>query len=413
MDLKSALPILGAALVVVVVAAVAIVKNVDFDKESIPAEEESYSFDVTFADASSVLPDYKGITYGPNNLFDGDKTTAWVEGADGCGTSEWVTVACEGNKTIKALLIRNGYQKSEEVYNNNCRVKDAVAVFEDGSRENFRLEDNYGKEQHVVFSKPHPGDGVKIMIKSVYPGVDYDDTCISEIEFSDYTGDLSGTIEVKGEADAGSDPEEDLWGHFAKVDQIGKNIDKISSEVQVKAVDKELYGDRWQGQCGLSGIFWDGSLYVQWGTELSYSIDDYDGICYGMGGTAGELFGLESDMDVGDFISIIEGFVGDESTYYFNYRKLNSEDRRNCWQAYRNADREPVKSMFKLGGGYNIEVYCDGLENVIERYDITEDLANVPENSVDTYFGGCDDSCYVITPGTKIVVWAIPYGTGY
>lgn len=76
------------------------------------------------AAASSVLASKNG-QYKPENAFDGDYTTAWVEGAEGNGIGEWVQVNVgRGNEfgTISELIIEiaNGYQKTDKTYEENC-----------------------------------------------------------------------------------------------------------------------------------------------------------------------------------------------------------------------------------------------------------------------------------------------------
>ncbi len=60
--------------------------------------------------------------YGAHNLFDGDPSTAWVEGVDGEGISESVTLAI-GKEPGDYIYITNGYQKSRSLFDRNNRVK--------------------------------------------------------------------------------------------------------------------------------------------------------------------------------------------------------------------------------------------------------------------------------------------------
>lgn len=165
-------------------------------------EEESVSSDITdedagisskgstaksraviplYADASSQHEDMGDISYYPENAIDNDLATAWVEGVDGEGQGEWLSVTFDNEEPIEALRIRNGYQKSEEAYNTNNRVKTALVEFEDGSVERFTLKDMNNTEQVVVFSEAKRGNAITIIIQSAYLSHDDNDTCITEI----------------------------------------------------------------------------------------------------------------------------------------------------------------------------------------------------------------------------------------
>lgn len=176
--------------------------------------------------------------YGVHNLFDGDSATAWVEGADGPGRGEWVMFSV-GQELPAVIMIRNGYQKSADLFKNNARIKNATISlhagfhiegqsteivdlfrlknllhgsaisFEDREGESlFYLEpfcedncrrvgealkefkDLYGQEVGAVGEARGSEDGgelyfsyfVKIEITEIYPGTQWDDLCISEVD---------------------------------------------------------------------------------------------------------------------------------------------------------------------------------------------------------------------------------------
>jgi len=60
--------------------------------------------------------------YGGHNLFDKSKYTAWVEGVEGPGTGEYVYLAI-GKEFPEQMAIFNGYQKNDDVFIKNNRVK--------------------------------------------------------------------------------------------------------------------------------------------------------------------------------------------------------------------------------------------------------------------------------------------------
>ena len=135
----------------------------------------------TYATASSQLEEQFGNTYDPENAIDGDETTAWVEGADDDGVGEWIDVTFDNDEPIEAISISNGYQKSEELFQKNNRIRQAEVQFEDGTAESFELYDHGYGDQIVYLSEPKNSNSFTLTIQSVYPGSEYGDTCISEI----------------------------------------------------------------------------------------------------------------------------------------------------------------------------------------------------------------------------------------
>ena len=59
--------------------------------------------------------------YGAVNLFDGNYTTAWVDGVKGNGIGESIYVAIPND--CRTINIFAGYGKSPTIYNSNNRVK--------------------------------------------------------------------------------------------------------------------------------------------------------------------------------------------------------------------------------------------------------------------------------------------------
>jgi hypothetical protein len=210
--------------------------------EQVPWERlellSAYGFHTCSSELDAVDP-FEGIgKYGPHNLLDADPATAWVEGVDGDGIGESVTI--EAGETLEeAIIIRNGYQKSQALFNANSRVKKLrltlfagfmipgdvtelyayFSVVPFGEPVEIELEDKSGiqwiempfdleaaaefKEQkHGVFLReaasrieeiqansegfdPEPKFRyfLKCEILEVYKGSKYDDTCISDIWF--------------------------------------------------------------------------------------------------------------------------------------------------------------------------------------------------------------------------------------
>jgi hypothetical protein len=129
--------------------------------------------------ASSSLPSSGDVTYGPENLIDGDPTSAWNEAASGAGVGEWVELILERTVPVTRLLIWNGYQKGAQ-FEDNARV--AVVDIDLGDRTlTAELLDVRGP-QAVDLPDPIAADRIRLTIRRVHEGERYGDAAISEIE---------------------------------------------------------------------------------------------------------------------------------------------------------------------------------------------------------------------------------------
>ena len=95
---------------------------------SAPIERRLHSDNI---DASSFLwNDWNKFVenYHPNYLADDDPATAWVEGAKGSGAGEWLRIQTTplDHTTRVRLHVRNGYQKSKDLFKANARAKEVT-----------------------------------------------------------------------------------------------------------------------------------------------------------------------------------------------------------------------------------------------------------------------------------------------
>ena len=134
---------------------------------------------VTQVTASSTLVQ-SPYSYAPENITDGDCSTAWVEGAGGNGIGENVTLTYDGTYLMQGFRIRNGYQKKSDLYTKNARPKTIELIFSDGSAQEFGLADSGLTEQEIRLSAPVNSSSVTLVIRDVYPGTKYEDTAITE-----------------------------------------------------------------------------------------------------------------------------------------------------------------------------------------------------------------------------------------
>lgn len=142
-------------------------------------------------------------SYSVKNLFDGKRSTAWVEGTEGMGEGEFIELEIE-NFYLSTLGIINGYTKSKETYLNNGRVKkmkvDTALLLENGEIQRFEkifeLEDTQDFKdlkgyEFLSLSELFSCEDInpttskklrmRITILDTYKGLKYEDTCISEI----------------------------------------------------------------------------------------------------------------------------------------------------------------------------------------------------------------------------------------
>jgi len=152
--------------------------------------------------------------YGAINLGDNNPATCWAEGAEGNGVGEYIYMTIP--KNIRGIRIRNGYQKSKNLYEANNRPKTikiellpcfmppgyvtethtGFAISQTIATDTIILEDKLGY-QDILFdfswskinhqttkNKIFDNDRfiLKITIEDIYPGNKWNDACISDIK---------------------------------------------------------------------------------------------------------------------------------------------------------------------------------------------------------------------------------------
>ncbi len=163
-----------------------------------PAEEEYDPLKLTVksCEATSELKatSKDKATYNSSNAIDSNFATAWVEGVDGDGTGECITLYLDGIHKISSVKIYNGYLKTKRRYSINGRASKVVIEAGDGYTQTADLNVMYPPEQEIAFSddelgeteimftQPCETDKISITIMGVVSGTKYKDTAISEIE---------------------------------------------------------------------------------------------------------------------------------------------------------------------------------------------------------------------------------------
>jgi phosphate transport system substrate-binding protein len=129
--------------------------------------------------ASSTLADSRE-EYAASKLTD-RMDYSWSEGAPGNGVGEHITVTFAGVTDVAGFVLKNGYGQLE-YYGKNNRVKSFRILFDDIYGETMEIRDSINFEQYV-FKSPVRCSKIQFIIDDVYPGTQYDDTCIAEIRF--------------------------------------------------------------------------------------------------------------------------------------------------------------------------------------------------------------------------------------
>jgi phosphate transport system substrate-binding protein len=127
--------------------------------------------------ASSVLSDYQD-RYTASKLI--DRTDySWSEGAPGNGIGESFTITFRGKGRAAGFVLKNGYGQLD-YYGKNNRVKSFKIVIDDNYSETIEIKDSTNFEQYL-FKSPLSFSKMQFIITDVFPGTQYNDTCVAEI----------------------------------------------------------------------------------------------------------------------------------------------------------------------------------------------------------------------------------------
>ncbi|WP_226780509.1 NADase-type glycan-binding domain-containing protein [Oceaniglobus trochenteri] len=131
--------------------------------------------------ASSTLPTSAAASYGVENMFDGRPETGWVEGVEGTGANEFVTIRFDRPVRLGQLALRNGYGKSARLWDRNGRVEQIRLEFSTGADLAIALQDS-ADWQAISLADGGPVEWLAIHILRARSGSAYTDTVISEID---------------------------------------------------------------------------------------------------------------------------------------------------------------------------------------------------------------------------------------
>jgi hypothetical protein len=122
--------------------------------------------------------------WSPEHLFDGREATGWVEGSEGLGQGEIITVELREPLSLDAIEIVNGYQRSLRHYRENARAKKLRVSADGGPWVDVDLADVLGA-QVVALDSPRVGHVFRFALQEGYPGEKWEDLVLSELRLHD------------------------------------------------------------------------------------------------------------------------------------------------------------------------------------------------------------------------------------
>lgn len=139
-------------------------------------------------EASSFLDQQKNTPrdrYHPNYAMDDNPLSAWNEGAETSGAGEWLKIPVTMQKDVDKVRLRflNGYQKSENVFQNNARIKTMQVTFLPGKEtQTFTLEDKMDWQEKTLTVLAPQIEAIELKAVEVYEGKKFKDLALSEVE---------------------------------------------------------------------------------------------------------------------------------------------------------------------------------------------------------------------------------------
>jgi hypothetical protein len=131
--------------------------------------------------SSTFEPDIDG-SYTADQVLDELRDTYWCEGnPTGDGSNEWLELRFDGTHTLQTLVLLNGMGTSAAVHKTGNVATSATLEFSDGSTQTVTLKPFF-LPQKVPIS-PVVASSAKITFTGIRPGTDYNDLCISEVQF--------------------------------------------------------------------------------------------------------------------------------------------------------------------------------------------------------------------------------------
>jgi hypothetical protein len=172
-------------------AAFYVIKGVDLVKTKKGQRDKGWQYrhKLYSVEASSTLPAEQPYTYTAGNLKNWDWVTdhdensysVWSEGAKGHGIGESLTLTVEKPLPLDAIEIYPGHGRNEILFKANSRPSKLKVVLNGEHAFVANLRDVNLTQKIAIAGYSKPVKTVKVEIADVYPGWQYEDTCISDL----------------------------------------------------------------------------------------------------------------------------------------------------------------------------------------------------------------------------------------
>ncbi|MCP4136402.1 MAG: hypothetical protein GY754_35860 [bacterium] len=138
--------------------------------------------------ASSILNENKNVNFYPHNILkhnlykfpDNNITNPWIEGKTDEGIGEYIEIQFDRVVTFDKIAVINGFN-NEKWFNKNNRIKNLI-LEANGKRQTLTLKDTIKLKEYEL-DDDICARSIKIIIGSIYKGTEFNDTCLSHIEF--------------------------------------------------------------------------------------------------------------------------------------------------------------------------------------------------------------------------------------
>jgi hypothetical protein len=131
--------------------------------------------------SSTYATDIDGA-YPVEQVLDGLRDTYWCEGnSEGDGTGEWLEFRFDAVHTLQTLVLLNGIGTDASLHKTANVATTATLEFSDGSTQTVSLKPFFLPQKVPI--TPVSTSSVKITFTGIRRGTDYNDLCISEVQF--------------------------------------------------------------------------------------------------------------------------------------------------------------------------------------------------------------------------------------
>lgn len=150
------------------------------DKDSVDFSQYK-KISVALAEQSSMAYS-ENYDYSANSAADGDSSTSWQEGLDGLGEGAGIKLSFDKPHKIRYMVLYLGNWRSDSMWEKNARPACLTINLGDKQSKNVDFSDEK-KAFCLSFEEPVEASFVSLYIHKAYGGSQWNDNCISEVEF--------------------------------------------------------------------------------------------------------------------------------------------------------------------------------------------------------------------------------------